>query len=292
MNDWLDRRAARRTFDRAAARRGESFIAREIERRVVERLDYIKHAPRRVVDAGCGAGEGTRLLRSRYPGAEIVALDLSGGMLDRARGMPSLLARLQGLSGRAKIRFVRGDFSGAALASASCDMLWSNLALAWSPDPAATIAGWGRVLAPESLLMFSTFGPDTLRELAAAFRGVDALPHVHPFVDMHDLGDMLVAAGFAEPVMDMEMITLTYDSPARLFAELREAGYANVHAARRRGLTGRRRWHAMLDAYGTAERDGRLPASFEVVYGHAWKGMPRKTAEGHSIVRFDRARQR
>ncbi len=285
--DWVDHAALVRAFDRAAARGAESFIAREIERRMAERLDYIRHAPTRIIDAGCGTGEGVAALRSRYPQAEIVALDTSGGALGRARGSRSLGTRLRALVGRAEPSYVRADFSAAALRPGACDMLWSNVALAWSPDVPATIRGWGAALAPGGLAMFSTFGPDTLRELAAAFADCDAAPHVHPFTDMHDIGDMLVAAGFGEPVIDMEVITLTYASPEALIAELRAAGYANVRTDRRRTLTGRGRWQRMLDAYAAVAREGRVPATFEVVYGHAWKAAPRTVADGRAIVRFE-----
>jgi malonyl-CoA O-methyltransferase len=288
---WVDARALRRTFDRAAATGGESFIAREIERRMAERLDYIKHEPRLLLEAGCGSGESLAMLRRRYPRAEIVALDASTGRLARARGSRTLGARLRAFAGAAGVRHACADLSAAALRPASCDMLWSNVALAWSPDVAATIRGWGAALGTGGLAMFSTFGPDTLRELAAAFGAADDAPHVHPFTDMHDIGDMLVAAGFGEPVIDMEAITLTYTSPRALIAELRAAGYANVRADRRRTLTGRARWQRMLDHYARTAAatapDGRVSATFEVVYGHAWKAAPRTAADGRAIVRFD-----
>jgi malonyl-CoA O-methyltransferase len=284
---WVDARAMRRAFDRAAARGGESFIAREVERRMVERLQYIRHAPTRILEAGCGAGEGVALLRARYPQAEIIALDAAPGPLARARGARTLRDRLRAFAGGPAVRYARADFAAAALRPGACDFLWSNLALAWSGDAAATIRGWGAAMAPGGLAMFSTFGPDTLRELAASFAGCDDAPHVHPFADMHDIGDMLVAAGFGEPVVDMEMITLTYAAPGSLFAELRGAGYANVRGDRRRTLTGRRRWQRMLAAYAAQARDGRVPATFEVVYGHAWRTAPRTIADGRAIVRFD-----
>lgn len=284
---WLDRRAARLAFDRAASRGAESFIAREIEQRMAERLDYIRHAPARILEAGCGTGHGVAMLRAKYPKAEIIALDQSSVMLATARAPRSLAARLRALAGGAEVRLVQGDLAASALRPASCDMLWCNLALAWSDDVPATVRGWGAVLASGALAMFSTFGPDTLRELAGAFRAADAAPHVHPFVDMHDIGDMLVAAGFAEPVIDMETITLTYASPDRLLAELRAAGYVNVHAGRRRALAGPAGWRRMIAAYEALARDGRVPATFEVVYAHAWKAAPRTASDGRVIVRFD-----
>jgi malonyl-CoA O-methyltransferase len=290
--NWVDAAALRRTFDRAAAAGGESFIAREVERRMAERLDYIRHEPGRLLEAGCGSGESVALLRRRYPRAEIVAIDAAGGRVRRARGPRNLVSRLRALAGQPDVRWLRGDFAAAAIRPASCDMLWSNVSLAWSPDVPATIRGWGTALATGGLAMFSTFGPDTLRELAAAFAVADEAPHVHPFTDMHDIGDMLVAAGFTEPVIDMEAITLTYASPQALIAELRGAGYANVRIDRRRTLTGRSRWQRMLDAYAATARDVRVSASFEVVYGHAWKAAPRVAADGRAIVHFEQAPRR
>jgi malonyl-CoA O-methyltransferase len=291
--NWVDAAALRRTFDRAAAAGGASFIAREIERRMAERLDYIRHEPKRLLDAGCGSGESIALLRRRYPRAEIIAIDAAAGRVRRARGprtlVSPLLSRFRALGGPSDVHWLCGDLDAAAIKPASGDMLWSNVSLAWSSDVPATIRGWGSALATGGLAMFSTFGPDTLRELAAAFAAVDAAPHVHPFTDMHDIGDMLVAAGFTEPVIDMERLTLTYASPEALIAELRGAGYANVRADRRRTLTGRTRWQRMLEAYAATARDGRVSASFEVVYGHAWKAAPRVAADGRAIVHFGQA---
>ena len=140
------------------------------------------------------------------------------------------------------------------------------------------------------LVTFSTFGPDTLRELRAAFAGVDRHSHVSRFVDMHDIGDMLVAAGFADPVMDMEHVTLTFESPAALLSELKAIGATNRTRGRPRGLTGRARFARVTAALEKLRDNGRIPATFEVVYGHAWKGEPRTTPEGHAIVRIARPR--
>ena len=200
---WLDRAAARRWFERAAAG-AEDPVAREVESRMASRLDLVKHAPARIVDVGCGAGASSALLRGRYPGAEIVLADFAAAPLARARRAPSLAARLRAAFGAAREHFVCADMDALPLASGACGMLWSNLALAWAPDPAATLREWHRVLEVGGLLMFTSYGPDTLKELRAAFAGADDAPHVHPFVDMHDLGDALVASGFADPVMDVD----------------------------------------------------------------------------------------
>jgi malonyl-CoA O-methyltransferase len=163
------------------------------------------------------------------------------------------------------------------LAAGSVELAWSNMALHWAADPHAALAELARVLAPESLLMFSTLGPDTLKELRAAVGEA----RVHRFADMHDLGDALVAAGFAAPVMDMEMLTLAYGAPGGVVDDLRASGQALARRDRARGLAPRA-LRAALAAAGAS-------ASIEVIYGHAWKGVPRKTADGRSIVHFERA---
>jgi malonyl-CoA O-methyltransferase len=284
MSGWLDRRAARRWFGSAAAASEADPLAREVERRMAERLAYIKHEPARILDVGC-VTTGVAVLRERYPRAEILAVNAASGVLRHGRAARPFAARARAALGAAREHFVCADASAVPLKPGTCAMLWSNLALAWSTDLGATIREWHRVLEVGGLLMFSTYGPDTLKELRATF--ADSAPHVHPFADMHDIGDALVAAGFADPVMDMEMITVSYARPERLFADLRASGQRNAHVGRRRTLTGAQRWARACEAYARLGRDGRVPASFEVVYGHAWKAAPRVAADGRSIIRID-----
>jgi malonyl-CoA O-methyltransferase len=286
---WLDRAAARRWFERAAG--AEDPVAREVERRMASRLDLVRHVPARIVEVGGGAGAGLPLLRERYPGADIVVADFARALLARGRRPPSLAARLRSALGAAREHFVCADMDALPLATGACGMLWSNLALAWAPQPAVTFAEWHRVLEVGGLLMFTSYGPDTLKELRAAFAGADERPHVHPFADMHDLGDALVAAGFADPVMDVDVLTVTYARPEDLFRDLRATGQRNALDRRRRSLGGPRRWARMRAAYAALARDGRVPATFEIVYGHAWKAPPRKLADGRAIIRVDRARR-
>jgi malonyl-CoA O-methyltransferase len=246
----LDRRAARRRFERAAATyAGASRLEAEVAARMLERLDYVKLAPRRVLDAG--SGPPRRALGKRYPAAEVVAIDFSLGMLRSARSWLRFLR---------KDLSVCGELERLPLADASVDLAWSNMALHWVADPLAALREIERVLAPGGLLMFSSLGPDTLKELRAAA----GAGRVHAFPDMHDLGDMLLAAGLADPVMDMEMLTLAYPSADGLLKDLRESGQTSARADRARGLTGKG---------FSARLRGGLPgrASFEVVYGHAWK---------------------
>jgi malonyl-CoA O-methyltransferase len=277
---WLDRAAARRAAVRAA-RRGplRNPLADEIGRRMLERLDYVKLTPRRILDAG-GDGEA---LRARYPAAQVLAI----GDPPTDRPQRALGARLRNLFASRRRAALVAPIGRLPIATGSCDLIWSNLALARSDEPDAVLREWSRAAAVEGLLMFSSLGPDTLKELRAAF-SEDPRPHVHPFVDLHDLGDMLVAAGFADPVMDMELVTLTYARIDDLIADVRASGDVNSLAARRRGLTGRGIWERARRAYAKDARNGRLSATFEVVYGHAWKPQPRVSADGRQIIKFDR----
>ena len=234
---------------------------------MLERLAYLKIAPRRILDAGSGPARESGALLSRYPGAEIVALDFSLALL--ASGKRRWFE---------KKKFVCADLARLPLAAGSVDLVWSNLAIHWT-DPEQAFKELSRVLAPEGLLMFSTLGPDTLKELRAAAGEA----RVHRFVDMHDLGDMLVAAGFAAPVMDMEVLTFTYRDARQLLDDLRESGQTNARRDRPRGLTGKRFLKNL-----NSKVESR--ATFEVVYGHAWKGAPRKLADGRDIVQFRSAR--
>jgi malonyl-CoA O-methyltransferase len=288
----LDRAAVRRSVDRATRAAGEAFLDREIGRRMAERLAYVKREPARVLDAGCGRGSDLAALRARYPKAELVGVDLSPAALACIPRRTTLAERARALFGARAFALACADLAALPFASGVFGCLWSNLALPYGGDPEAVFREWHRVLEPEGLLMFSTYGPDTLKELRDGFAASDARPHVHAFVDMHDLGDMLVGAGFADPVMDMEMITFEYTEVSTLVADLRASGQTNAVADRSRGLLTPRAWSRMVAAYERQRRAGRLPATIEVVYGHAWKGVPRRTAEGHAVVRLDRTRRR
>ncbi len=283
----IDARVARGRFERAAATYGEvAVLSREVERRMAGRLEYIRVEPGRILDAGCGPGEGLRLLRRRYPKAWLVGVDSAWSMARSARRAQSLVERAKSVLSGAACHNVCADLARLPLAAASVGMVWSNLALAWASGHDAALTEFARVLEPRGLLMFSTYGPDTLKELRNAFARVDARAHVHRFVDMHDLGDMLVAAGFEQPVMDMDIVTLSYADVGALSRDLRLSGQSNSDADRSRGLMTPRAWARMASAYEGARRDGRLPATFEIVYGHAWKGERRVRAE-HRVVKMD-----
>ena len=282
----LDAAQVRRAFRRAA--RGDANAAvleREVERRMMERLDFIRRDPERVLDAGCGAGRGMELLRRRYPAAKLLGVDLAPPSASGHTGL--LLERVRNLLRRPGRFRLCADYSRLPLRAGSMDMVWSNLALALAADPLEALREFHRVLTVGGLLMFSSYGPDTLKELKGAFATISSYRHVHAFIDMHDLGDMLVASGFTAPVMDMEMITLTYADVAALARDLKTSGQTCAARDRQRGLMGRGAWQRMLAAYEHERRDGRLPATVEVIYGHAWKEKARTRSDGSQVVKME-----
>ena len=283
MNEFLiDKRVMRRAFNRAAAGYDTAAVLqREVCTRMLERLDYIKLRPECILDAGSGTGWGTRQLAQRYPKAQMIALDIAIAMLQTAHARSGWW---QKLFGGARQWQVCSDVETLPLAANSVGMIWSNLAMQWCNDLPATFVELHRVLKVDGLLMFSTFGPDTLKELRLAFNGVDSHNHLNHFTDMHDIGDMLTHGGFAEPVMDMEYITLTYDDVRGVLYDLKHIGAHNATAGRGTGLMGKHAWARLVENYERLRRDGRLPATYEVVYGHAWKPQPRVTCDGAAII--------
>ena len=292
----VDPIVVRRAFARAASTYDAgAVLQREVGARMAQRLDLVRQVPERILDAGCGTGEAVGELAARYPRAGIVALDAARPMVaaarERIRSGRSLLQRLlhpvRGHAGRDP-HFVCGDLVALPFAGVSFDLVWSNLTLQWINDLPRAFSEIRRVLRVGGLFTFTTFGPDTLKELRSAFARVDGHTHTNRFVDMHDVGDALVHAGFADPVMDMEHITVTYGAPDAVLRELKTIGATNATRGRPRGLTGVARWRRLLEALERLRVDGRIPATFEVVYGHAWKGEPRRTPEGHAIVQVRR----
>jgi malonyl-CoA O-methyltransferase len=260
----LDTCRVRRSFDRAATTYDDAAVLhREVRDNLLQRLDLMALAPRVVVDAGTGTGHAAHALIRRYPKALVIALDASRPMLKVAGRRQSWLRRFAR---------VCADAESLPLADGSVDLILSNLMLQWC-DPDAVFAECRRVLAPQGLLSFTTLGPDTLRELRSAWSEVDAHTHVNQFLDMHDIGDALVRAGFASPVLDVERYTLTYKDVRRVAADLKATGAHNATLGRSRGLTGRGRFNALQAAYESFRQDGRLPATYEVVFGHAWTGV-------------------
>jgi len=248
----IDKQLARRAFDRAAdTYDAVAELQYEIGDRMVERLDYIRQQPRRILDLGAGTGFFTAALLKRYR--------------------------------KADARCVCADAESLPFADDSFDFIFSNLMLQWCTDLESTLLELRRVLAPGGLLMFTTFGPDTLMELRASWEAVDGYTHVNSFVDMHDVGDALLAAQWAEPVMDSERITVTYRELRTLMRDLKHIGAHNVTAGRARGLTGKQHMQQLTEAYERFREDGVLPASYEVVYGHAWSPVNKHATAGNEV---------
>ncbi len=261
---------------------------------MLERLELVKLAPGRILDVGSGTGAAARALARRYPQARVSALDfcLPALHMQRRAGFWSEVLRVA--LGRPAISRVCADFERLPLRSGAMDLAVSNLALHWSNVPDVVLTELQRVLRHGGLLMFTTLGPDTLRELAQASADVHGRSPVHSFIDMHDLGDMLIRSGFADPVMDMEYLTLTYARVEDLFRDLRASGAQSTRADNV-GLRTPRWRESLGQRYESLRLEGRLPATFEIVYGHAWKpeqGKPEHkpgvTADGRAVIRFKR----
>jgi malonyl-CoA O-methyltransferase len=284
MTPPIDTRHVRHAFGRAAPDYlRHAALQREVEDRLLERLDYYTATPRRVLDLGCGPGRAAALLRRRYAGAEVIALDLAVPMLRQVR-----------TGWRRPLLRVCADARALPLPEASVDVLFSNLCIQWLDDLPALFAEFRRVLRPGGYVAFSTFGPDTLRELRAAWAAVDRTPHVVGFADIAGVGDALLAAGFRDPVLDTEHFTVHHADAIELMRELKAIGATNADAARARGLTGRSRFRRMLDAYERFRRDGLLPATYEVIAAHAFgpePGQPRR-GRGGEIASFPLERLR
>ncbi len=263
----LDKRLIRESFDRAAAGYDEvAILQQEVGQRLLERLELIKLEPSRIIDVGAGTGQLSSELARRYKGSEVIAVDLAPKMLNQARQRLSMTARWFG-----KQRFLCADADHLPLADNSVEMIFSNFAIQWCSDLDQTFGEFQRVLKPDGLLLFTTFGPDTLKELRQAWRAVDDAVHVNSFIDMHDIGDAMLRAGFSDPVMDTERLTLTYKDGMAVMRDLKAMGAHNISAGRNHSLTGKAKLKQMLVAYEDfRNNEGLLPASYEVVYGHAW----------------------
>ena len=287
----------RKLFARPARVAESQFLRREIAGRMFERLTLIKINPQSLLDAGCGEGDDLPALHQSFPASALLGIDASVAMLATARqraaqSMSAMQRVITGLFGRAgagpgSARLACADFANLPLSPGSVDLVWSNLALHWHPQPDRVFAEWRRVLRVDGLLMFSCFGPDTFQQLRAALAAVGEADAVLPFVDLHDFGDMLVDAGFATPVMDMEKLQITYSSAEKLLADVQAFG-GNPLTTRRQVLSGRHRHARLLRALESLRgQDGKISLTIEVIYGHAFKPLPKKMASGESIVRFD-----
>ncbi len=280
----LDTARVRRSFDRAAMTFDAAAVLHaEVRDNLLGRLDLMALQPRVAVDAGAGTGHGSRALKKRYPKALVIALDASQLMLRAAARQNSWLRPFSR---------VCADAERLPFASGTVDVILSNLMLQWC-NPDRVFGEFRRVLAPHGLLTFTSLGPDTLQEMRSAWGQLDSHTHVNQFIDMHDIGDALVRAGFASPVLDVERYTLNYLDVQRVAADLKATGAHNSTQGRAKGLTGRRRFAALSTAYDAFRKDGRLPATYEVVFGHAWTpaGAARRGNQEGIAVSLEEIRQ-
>jgi malonyl-CoA O-methyltransferase len=263
----LDLTLRQRALQRAVAHDDEAaFLHREVGGRLLERLDCLKLTPATILDIGCGTGQITALLMKKYRKARVIGLELAPALVAKAGKRAPWFRTLHG---------VVAEAGALPIAEACCDLIFSNLTLPWYPDLDQVFAEFRRVLKPGGALLFSTLGPDSLIELRRSWAAADRYNHINAFFDLHDMGDALLRAGLAEPVMDVERLTLTYQEVTGLMRDLKMLGAGNVSAGRAPGLTGKGRLPIMRAAYERLRRaDGLLPATCEVVYGHAWGSLP------------------
>ncbi len=261
----LDKKITRQHFENAAENYdAAAVLQREIAKRMGERLDYIKLQPKAVLDAGCGTGFITKDLLKRYPKSQVLALDLALNMTKQTQKHGGWLR---------KPKLVCADAEQLPFKNECVDLLVSNLMIQWSNDLSKMFLGFHSVLKPNGLLLFSTFGPDTLKEMRMSWSSVDETPHTSSFVDMHEIGDALLKAGFINPVTDMELITMTYSNVRQLMKDIKQIGASNTNTERSKGLMGKQKLKAFEQAYENFKtNDGLYPASWEIIYGHAWVG--------------------
>lgn len=246
----------------------------EIGRRLLARLDYFKINPRFILDLGCGPGVLTSLLQARYPDACVVGLDLAFLMLQQAKSSHPLL--------------VHADMCALPFNFGSFDLVFANQVIHWAPCFKSLLQEIHRVMRIDGCFMFSTLGPDTMDELKQAFAAIDGYAHTHDFVDMHERGDALLAAQFIDPVMDMEHLTVHYQKPQDLLWSIKAQGVRNLHEQRRLGLMGKVAWGRLLGALEAQKTpEGQYPLTYEVIYGHAWKGAQQRNDDGETFFSLD-----
>lgn len=281
----IDKKRVRASFGKAAESYDAAAVLQKLVRdEMLSRLDLVKISPKAILDAGCGTGAASHVLQKRFRKSQVISLDFAFQMLQKTR-QTDVMQTLKTLLTGTSQNLLCGDIEALPIKDSSVGLLWSNLAIQWCNDLDQALQEFHRVLEPEGLLMFSTFGPDTLHELRAATASASASTSVNRFIDMHDIGDAMVRAGFSAPVLDVERFTLTYDDVKSVMRDLKSIGAHNANDGRARGLLGRGFLQKLEAAYEQFRSNGKLPATFEVVYGHAWRGK-NKLDDGLSPINF------
>ncbi|MBL1320635.1 MAG: malonyl-ACP O-methyltransferase BioC [Methylophaga sp.] len=283
-----------RSFGQAAMYYDDvAVLQRQTGDELLDRLSLVTLQPERILDLGVGTGRNLSLLAKRYPKAQLVAVDIATEMVQQARANYRQDEGLKRwLPSSIKPIYLAGDAENLPLADNSVDLIFANLTLQWC-DPRTSFAEIQRVLRPDGLLMFTSLGPDTLTELRQAWASVDDYTHVNMFYDMHDVGEAMMEAGLAEPVLDTDHYTLTYETSMALMKDLKILGARNVNSARRRGLTGKQALQKVAETYEQFRINDLLPATYEVVYGHAWGGQAKQQHnEGEVRVSIDQIQGR
>lgn len=276
----FDKTLVKHRFNKAAAHYEQHAVLQQtVASHMLERLDLFRLRPGLILDVGAGTGWAARVLARRYRKARVVLCDIAEQMLQKARQRAPFLFSRQS--------FLCADVENLPIGDAQVDMIFCNLCVQWCADLDRVFHHFRRVLRPEGLLLFSSFGPDTLRELRLSWAEVDGGVHVHRFLDMHDVGDALIRAGLVSPVMDVEHFTVTYIDVRALLRDLKQLGASNAAVGRAHGMTGKSAFRALAQAYTRFERGGRLPATYEVVYGHAWGPVAgHRPQDGSTVARF------
>lgn len=276
----IDKSRMRQSFHRAAKQYdAAAILQRQVRQEMLSRLEVVKLEPAVILDAGCGTGHGLSALLKHFKKAQGIALDIAEGMLSRSKALFPWYRFWQ-----SSPRFICADIEAMPIATGSVDLVWSNLAVQWCNDMDTVLQEFRRVLSPDGLLMFATLGPDTLKELRAASGNEHT--HVSRFIDMHDIGDALTRAGFSAPVLDVMHYTLTYDTVESVMRDLKAIGAHNATVGRAKGLSGKGFLQKLRQGYDVFRREGKLPATYEVVFVHAWTGSQPYTAPGTSPVQF------
>jgi len=271
----LNHKHIHRRFERAASTLdGSDFVHATSREGLLRRLQPLLIDAKTVVDLGAGTGAAGLALGQRFKGARLISIDIALGMLLKARQKKRWLS---------KANFIQANAVALPLANDCIDVVFANLLLPWVDDPAPVFAEVARILHQGGVFAFATLGPDSLQELRRAWAAVDDDAHVNRFPDMHNLGDALVNSGLRDPVLDVDRLSIAYQQSGKLFTDLTAVGARNALQQRARGLTGKRRYAAMLAALNDATGAGKLTLELELVFGHCWGGGPKLDASHYEI---------